>query len=78
MDVRVATHNTNTSCIHLNSFGELDGICMQLWRRTAMDLNMTYKVSILDSWDDMIHHFQANNSDIVVQLATADYYRTPK
>ena len=78
MDVRVVTYNTNSSCIHLNSYGELDGICIQLWRRTAMDLNMTYKVSILDSWTDMINHFQENNSDIVVQLANADYDGTSK
>ena len=45
----------------------LAGICVDLWKEIALDLNLTYTFELVDSWWEMHPHFKANKSDVIME-----------
>ena len=50
---------------------ELKGIAIDLWRRTAKDLNLTYQIQVQEWWD-MMRTFNGGQADIIVQTMNDD------
>ena len=51
---------------HPNS-SVLSGICWDLWREIASDLNLTQTVDVVNSWWEMHPHFAENKSDVIME-----------
>ena len=43
------------------------GVCIDLWNQTASNLNLTYSLTVLDNYWEMMEHFAANKSDVVIE-----------
>ena len=64
---RVITVNSeNTYTYQDKSDLTLKGICIDLWNQTAKDLNLTYKIEIATSWEEMITIFGSGEADVII------------
>ncbi len=45
---------------------ELSGIALELWRRTARDLNLTYALDVRN-WTELIAGLEENRCDVIAQ-----------
>ena len=43
------THNTRDKCVRDND-GVLEGLCIDIWQKVARDLNISYKMDVVDNW----------------------------
>ena len=75
--IRVVTTITND--IYVRDVGQesgdvpLTGLCVDLWRKTAKDLNITFDMKATGTWQEMME--SANVSDVLVQRIDADSMR---
>ena len=72
--VKVVTTVTNNLCTgrkndHDDVHGEysLTGICVDLWQRTAKDLNLTYDLNIAKSWQEMLISLENGSADVFME-----------
>ena len=65
---RIVTTITKTKFVFQHpKTSTLAGICVDLWRKIASELNLTYTVDIVDSWWQMHPHFAQNKSDVIME-----------
>ena len=75
--IRVVTTITND--IYVRDVGQesgdvqLTGLCVDLWRKTAKDLNITFDMKAKGTWREMME--SANVSDVLVQRIDTDSMR---
>ena len=43
------------------------GICWDLWKRTANELNISYSLTLVEHWFEMFKTFEENKADIIIQ-----------
>ena len=68
---RVVTFDSNDNFVNYNEENSvLGGICIDLWQRTAKDLNITYEMKKVDSWQEMMESLRKNESDVLVNSFT--------
>ena len=63
--VNIVTFDTQNINIK-NVSNALEGICMDIWRRTAYDLNITYTINYAKSWNETISYLREDRVDIIV------------
>ena len=72
MTVNAVTWASDDNCAHYKEAkSTLAGICIDLWNRTARDLNLTSEVKVASTWSDMIAHFQDGRADVILHKMTA-------
>ena len=65
---RVVTTLVENKCVHrVPESQALAGICVDLWNKTASDLNMTFSVDIVDNWWDMFSYYSTNQTDVIME-----------
>ena len=64
--VNIVTVDTSDDYVH-SRFGVLEGICMDIWRRIANDLDLSYSLTIADNWVQMFNIFRNGSADVIVQ-----------
>ena len=75
--IRVMTTITND--IYVNDVGQksgrlqLTGLCVDLWRKTAKDLNVTFDMNVTRTWQEMVESL--NVSDVLMQRIDVDSMR---
>ena len=66
--IRVITTITNDRFVgRTEKDSSLTGICVDLWHKTAKELNLTYDIEIAGSWADMVQAFKENRADVIMQ-----------
>ena len=66
--VRVVTVDVRNKFVYRDDENSaLKGICIDLWRRIAKDLNLTYVVEEVDSWSAMMNKFKEGEADVIMQ-----------
>ena len=63
--VQIGTFDTQNINIK-NVSNVLVGDCIDIWRRTAHDLNITYSINLAKSWNEMISFLREDRVDIIV------------
>ena len=65
--VRVVTRVSFDDCVRHVS-GILDGFCLDIWRKAARDLNLTYKIEEvqLQDFKDLFKEVNANRADVIL------------
>ena len=66
------------TCVSNNSYvsrddgqSKLKGIAIDLWRRTAQDLNLTYQIQVQEWWE-MMRTFNDGHADVILQTMNHD------
>ena len=73
VDARVVTSVTrNHFVFQRDPDPVLKGICMDLWRKTATELNLTFSVQIVEPFTAMHDIFRQKKADIIVQRIEDD------
>ena len=68
---RVVTLNANDRFIYRDKTDlTLTGICIDLWKRTSIDLNIDNSVTETSSWEELLGHFENKTADVVVERMT--------
>ena len=66
--LRIITTITDDAFVNDNQGNSaLTGICIDLWRKTAKDLNLAYEIEIAGSWAEMVQAFKQNRADVIIQ-----------
>ena len=77
--IRVVTTITNDIYVRdvgqESGDGQLTGLCVDLWRKTAKDLNITFDMKVTGTWKEMVESLTANVSDVLMQRIDADSMR---
>ena len=67
---RAVTSNGNDQfAMKDKATGKWSGICFDLWRKVASDLNIDYNLTQVDSWFDTFKMIENDEADVIVQLA---------
>ena len=65
---RVVTTNSGSSFVYQDKSDLiLKGICVDLWKQTAADLNLTYEMEIATNWEKMMTVFRKGKTDVIVE-----------
>ena len=71
--VRVCTFIANNYYVSRNQDLSLKGICIDLWKKSSGDLNMTimtYTLKISERWTELFHWVSNNDIDIAAHRIT--------
>ena len=63
---RIVTTVVGDAYVKLTS-NVLEGICIDIWKRVAMDLGINYSIEIAEKWTDMFEILRDNRADVIVQ-----------
>ena len=67
---RIVTFISKDTCVR-NISNVLKGICIDTWKRTALDLNISYTLEIVEEWFDMFTYLKEDRADVIVQKTNA-------
>ena len=67
--LKIVTFDTQNINVK-NVSNVLEGICFDIWRRTAHDLNITYTINYAISWNHMISYLREDRVDIIVHAVS--------
>ena len=54
---------------------QLAGLCVDLWRKTAKDLNVTFDMRVTGTWKEMVESLKANDTDVLMQRVDVESTR---
>ena len=65
---QVVTFDSADICVQARNgdSNHLEGICVDIWRRLAEDLNINYTMITKSNWTQMMDHAKNEKSDVII------------